>query len=96
MNMLVYFSILLNLSVNADQSTFIDDYYNGLQDYDMDSGAGVPGFHWIAHMDRLMTVMQRRGHYNHVRSCQIVNYNFSQFRKFFNSPFNRLITLTVK
>ena len=60
MYMPIYCSILLILSVNGDDmSSFIDDYYNGMEDYDMDYMYGQHA--WTLHMDRMMTLMTRRG-----------------------------------
>ena len=55
--MLLVFSIFLILSANAeDLSDFTDDYYNGMKDYDMNSGMDSADF-----LNRLSNMMVRRG-----------------------------------
>ena len=71
--MRLFFSIFLILSVHAEKlSTFIDDYYNGMNDYEIDYERGVKDWitHWMADLDRLTNLMTQGGNYNvrvHIR-----------------------------
>ena len=71
--MRLFFSIFFIFFVNAEElSTFIDDYYNGMNDYEIDYERGVEDWitHWMADLDRLTNLMTQGGNYNvrvHIR-----------------------------